>query len=102
LNVHLVNPGDNAFGTAVITPRWLFVLAAPLFTGTGISTDSARKKKAKRWARWMAGQCKKLFEARPMPELKSPAWQPTPAMASFAEIDFPRTMPPFIVLPEEE
>src|ERR1700710_306756 len=28
LSVHLVNPSDNSFGTAVITPRWLFVLAA--------------------------------------------------------------------------
>ena len=26
--VHLINPSDTAFGTAVITPRWLFVLAA--------------------------------------------------------------------------
>ncbi len=28
LNVHLVNPSDKSFGTAVITPRWLYVLAA--------------------------------------------------------------------------
>jgi radical SAM superfamily enzyme YgiQ (UPF0313 family) len=28
LRVHLINPSDTAFGTAVITPRWLFVLAA--------------------------------------------------------------------------
>src|ERR1700678_2540520 len=28
MTVHLVNPSDNSFGTAVITPRWLFVLAA--------------------------------------------------------------------------
>src|SRR5512142_691942 len=28
VTVHLVNPSDNSFGTAVITPRWLFVLAA--------------------------------------------------------------------------
>jgi radical SAM superfamily enzyme YgiQ (UPF0313 family) len=28
MSVHLINPSDNAFGTAVITPRWLFVLAA--------------------------------------------------------------------------
>ncbi|MGE5488513.1 MAG: radical SAM protein, partial [bacterium] len=27
MRVHLVNPSDVAFGTAVITPRWLFVLA---------------------------------------------------------------------------
>ena len=28
MKVHLVNPSDTAFGIAVITPRWLFVLAA--------------------------------------------------------------------------
>jgi radical SAM superfamily enzyme YgiQ (UPF0313 family) len=28
MSVHLVNPSDNSFGTGVITPRWLFVLAA--------------------------------------------------------------------------
>lgn len=27
MRVHLVNPSDVAFGTAVITPRWLYVLA---------------------------------------------------------------------------
>src|SRR5579872_1946882 len=26
--IHLVNPSDTSFGTAVITPRWLYVLAA--------------------------------------------------------------------------
>jgi radical SAM superfamily enzyme YgiQ (UPF0313 family) len=28
MRVHLINPSDLAFGTAVITPRWLYVLAA--------------------------------------------------------------------------
>jgi hypothetical protein len=28
MQIHLVNPSDTAFGTAVITPRWLYVLAA--------------------------------------------------------------------------
>jgi tRNA A37 methylthiotransferase MiaB len=28
MNVHLVNPSDVSFGTAVITPRWPYVLAA--------------------------------------------------------------------------
>ncbi len=28
MRVHLVHPSDTAFGTAVITPRWLYVLAA--------------------------------------------------------------------------
>jgi hypothetical protein len=28
VKVHIINPSDTAFGTAVINPRWLFVLAA--------------------------------------------------------------------------
>ena len=28
MRIHLVNPSDISFGTAVITPRWLYVLAA--------------------------------------------------------------------------
>jgi hypothetical protein len=28
VKVHLINPSDVSFGTAVITPRWLYVLAA--------------------------------------------------------------------------
>ena len=28
MRVHLIHPSDTAFGTAVITPRWLYVLAA--------------------------------------------------------------------------
>jgi len=28
MRVHLINPSDLSFGIGVITPRWLFVLAA--------------------------------------------------------------------------
>ena len=28
MSVHIINPSDSSFGTAVITPRWLYVLAA--------------------------------------------------------------------------
>ena len=28
MRIHLVNPSDVSFGVAVITPRWLYVLAA--------------------------------------------------------------------------
>jgi radical SAM superfamily enzyme YgiQ (UPF0313 family) len=54
---------------------FLSKLYRQMYAGTGISTDSARRKKSKSWARWTARQCKKLFEARPMPELKSPEWE---------------------------
>src|SRR6185437_9450160 len=41
MSIHLINPSDNSFGTAVITPRWLFVLAAatPQSLGDPILTD---------------------------------------------------------------
>ncbi len=43
-----------------------------MYAGTGISADSARRKKSRRWARWTARQCRKLFQAKPMPQLQSP------------------------------
>ncbi len=65
------------------TPTWrarlAFVLLSKLYrqmyAGTGISTDSARRKKAKSSARWIAAQCRKIFVAKPMPELQSPVWE---------------------------
>jgi radical SAM superfamily enzyme YgiQ (UPF0313 family) len=38
MRVHLVNPSDIAFGTAVITPRWLYVLAAATPERFGVPT----------------------------------------------------------------
>jgi len=54
---------------------FLSKLYRQMYAGTGISTDSARRKKSKAAARWMARQCKRLFQARPMPELQSPVWE---------------------------
>ena len=45
LRVHLINPSDTAFGTAVITPRWLFVLAAA-------TPDELRAHLAPQFASW--------------------------------------------------
>ena len=41
MRIHLVNPSDLSFGTAVITPRWLYVLAAatPERYGTPVIVD---------------------------------------------------------------
>ena len=41
MRIHLVNPSDVSFGTAVITPRWLYVLAAatPAAFGTPMIVD---------------------------------------------------------------
>ncbi len=53
---------------------FLFIskLYRQMYANTGISTDSARRQKATRMARWMAVPCRKLFEAKPMPELEVP------------------------------
>ena len=80
---------------------FLSKLYRQMYAGTGISTDSARRKKAKRWARWTARQCKRLFQARPMPELPSPRWDRGPAALSqpaFAGAH--ESSGPFNVLPE--
>lgn len=41
MRIHLINPSDISFGLAVITPRWLFVLAAatPERFGTPVIVD---------------------------------------------------------------
>ena len=53
---------------------FLSKLYRQMYAGTGISTDSARRKKSKTMARFLARQTKKLFHARPMPDLASPDW----------------------------
>ena len=66
--------------TPTLRARVAFVLLSKLYrqmyAGTGISTDSARRKKAKTSARWIAAQTRKVFQAKPMPELMYPAWEP--------------------------
>ena len=41
MRVHLINPSDTSFGIGVITPRWLYVLAAatPSEYGDPLITD---------------------------------------------------------------
>ncbi len=66
--------------TPTLRARLAFVLLSKLYrqmyAGTGISTDSARRKKAKISARWLARQTRKIFQAKPMPELTYPNWEP--------------------------
>ncbi len=66
---------------------FLFIskLYRQMYANTGISTDSARRQKATRVARWMAIPCRKLFSAKPMPELQMPVMVPkarTPELTS--------------------
>ena len=59
-----------------VRSRLAFVLISKLYrqmyANTGISTDSARVARASRWARWLARPCRRLFAARPMPDLRVP------------------------------
>jgi hypothetical protein len=57
--------------------RVAFVLISKLYrqmyANTGIATDSARVNRANHWARVIAIPCRRLFTARPMPDLAMPA-----------------------------
>lgn len=57
--------------------RLAFLLISKLYrqmyANTGIATDSARRKSAGRWARWIGQACRPLFRAKPIPELVVPA-----------------------------
>jgi hypothetical protein len=88
---------------ARIAFMFLSKLYRQMYAGTGISTDSARRKKSKRWARWTAHQCKKLFRAKPMPELEGPKWEigiPSLAEAAFEGGDGQKMHGTFVVLPK--
>jgi radical SAM superfamily enzyme YgiQ (UPF0313 family) len=60
--------------------RLAFLLISKLYrqmyANTGISADSARRRQSNLWARWIAKPCKKLFRAKPMPELRVPDSEP--------------------------
>lgn len=62
--------------TPTLRARLAFIFISKLYrqmyASTGIATDSARRNKANRWARWLAMPCRKLFKAAPMPELQMP------------------------------
>src|SRR5208283_3423543 len=80
---------------------FLSKLYRQMYAGTGISTDSARRKKSKRWARWTARQCKKLFQARPMPELEGPKWEigmPGLGQAAFEGVSGQAMSGPFVAI----
>ena len=69
--------------TPTLRARLAFMLLSKLYrqmyAGTGISTDSARRKKSKISARWLVKQTSKIFRASPMPTLLYPQWKPRPA-----------------------
>jgi radical SAM superfamily enzyme YgiQ (UPF0313 family) len=57
--------------------RMAFVLISKLYrqmyANTGIATDSARVSRAEKWARVLAPPTRRLFAAKPMPDLEVPA-----------------------------
>lgn len=70
--------------------RLAFLFIAKMFrqmyANTGISTDSARRRKATRMARWLAKPCQILFEGKPMPALEVPVLHVAPAAVSITQV----------------
>ena len=87
---------------ARIAFMFLSKLYRQMYAGTGISTDSARKKKSKKYARWTAAQVRKFFSAAPLPNLQSPTWDLSfrPVQPAYLAPAPQRTSNPFVVIPE--
>ncbi len=70
--------------TNKLRDRFAYVLISMLFpqmyANTGLASDSARGR-ARRLARWLAKPCRRVFTARPMPDLQVPR----PTTPQFAE-----------------
>jgi len=70
----------NIWKRASCTPnlraRLAFIFISKLYrqmyASTGIATDSARRNRANRWARLLAKPCRRLFQAKRMPDLQMP------------------------------
>jgi radical SAM superfamily enzyme YgiQ (UPF0313 family) len=62
--------------TPTLRARLAFMFISKLYrqmyASTGIATDSARRTNATQWARMLAKPCRKLFQAKPMPDLQVP------------------------------
>ncbi len=72
--------------TPTLRSRVAFVFLSKLYrkmyAGTGISTDSARRRKANSGARWLSRYTRKFFISQPMPELAMPVWTKAPVKLS--------------------
>ncbi len=77
--------------TPSVRGRLGFILLSKLYrqmyAGTGISSDSARRKKATGTARWIARYCRKLFQSKPMPELQMPVWEHATPLLGFSDAE---------------
>ena len=51
-----------------------------MYANTGIATDSARRARATKLATWLAKPCRRLFQAKPMPQLHLGPRKNTPAI----------------------
>lgn len=90
--------------TSRIAFMFLSKLYCQMYAGAGISSDSARRKRAKSSARWTARQCKRLFQAKPMPDLPDRRWEVPPAALgrpAFAGGSGENGQGQFLILPKE-
>jgi radical SAM superfamily enzyme YgiQ (UPF0313 family) len=74
---------------------FLFIskLYRQMYASTGITTDSARRKKATSWARWIAVPCRKLFQGERMPGLLMPVFDLPVDVLAIAPVLVPNPLP---------
>ncbi|MEI9968407.1 MAG: hypothetical protein WDM87_07200 [Terracidiphilus sp.] len=89
-----VNPSDNSFGTAVITPRWLFVLAAatPQSVGDPILIDESLEQIVPESIHPRAtSSASASTPATPSAAMQSVAWLAPAAHGSYTAAFMPRS-----------
>ena len=72
--------------TSSLRARLAFIFISKLYrqmyATTGIATDSARRNRAGKWARWLAKPCRRLFIGKPTPELQVPITVPPQSLGA--------------------
>ncbi len=93
--VFLINPSDHSFGTAVITPRWLYVLAAatPLSFGDPVIVDETLEALVPRPSRAETWSASAFTPGTPCAATRSAAWRGSAAPGSFMAAFTPRCIP---------
>jgi len=101
---HLAEVGVHSQSAVQDAFMFLSKLYRQMYAGTGISTDSARRKKSRPGPSGQRGSARTV-PAKPMPELASPAWElglSGLGQAAFAGSEGAEMSGPFIVISKEQ
>ena len=96
MRIHLINPSDSAFGVAVITPRWLYVLAAATpsrFGDPAHRRRDARTRRTRVRSRPATSSASAFTPATRSAATRSAGWRASAGRRSCSAASTPRSIP---------